>query len=183
MTDLGYKLEDIQKILKKVGFPGKKTGKKEALERERYLTVGNLAERSGVSPRTIKHWEEKGIIEPDMRTEGGFRLYSETFILFCKLIQDLQLFGYTLEDIKAFSDSVRTFLAFQADLSSLPEAAVEAKLESMLKEIQELFDKMKLFKEGIARWEDLLKKGKRDIQSLKKKNQKRAVRTKGDAGA
>jgi peptidoglycan hydrolase CwlO-like protein len=99
------------------------------------------------------------------------------------LIQDLQLFGYTLEDIKAFSDSVRTFLAFQADLSSLPEAAVEAKLESMLKEIQELFDKMKLFKEGIARWEDLLKKGKRDIQSLKKKNQKRAVRTKGDAGA
>ena len=80
-SELGYGLEEIQKIIKKFGLPQRKTGKKAApRKRTAYLTVGDLAERSGVSPRTIKHWEDKGIIEPDMRTEGGFRLYSEAYV-------------------------------------------------------------------------------------------------------
>ena len=54
--------------------PDKITNKKN----NSYLTVGNLADKIGVSPRTIKHWEDKGIIEPDMRSDGGFRLYSAT---------------------------------------------------------------------------------------------------------
>jgi peptidoglycan hydrolase CwlO-like protein len=50
---------------------------------------------------------------------------------------------------------------------------VEAKLTSMLTEIQALFDRIKMLKEGIDRWEDLLKKKKKDISSLRAKNQKR----------
>ncbi|MCK7489606.1 MAG: MerR family DNA-binding transcriptional regulator [Anaerotruncus sp.] len=50
--------------------PGTDSGRRRRRRRTSFLTVGNLAERSGVSPRTIKHWEDKGIIEPDMRTRG-----------------------------------------------------------------------------------------------------------------
>jgi DNA-binding transcriptional MerR regulator len=173
LADLGYRPEDIQKIIKKVGLPQDREDRKAIEEKDRFLTVGNLAEQSGVSPRTIKHWEDKGIIEPDMRTEGGFRLYSASYVFVCKLICDLQLFGYSLEEIKAVSDDVRTLLAIQDDLESFPRAEVEVKLESMLKAIQALFDKMDLLKEGIERWEDLLKKRKKDIQGLKARNQKR----------
>ena len=173
LIELGYDFEEIQKIVKKVGFPHKKSGKKEPPEKDRYLTVGELAEQSGVSPRTIKHWEDKGVIEPDMRTEGGFRLYSGAYIYLCKLIRDLQLFGYTLEEIKVVSDYFRDFLAVEANLKAFPKAEVEAKLEAMLDEIQALFDKMELLKEGIVRWEDLLKKKKKDVLNLKNKNQKR----------
>jgi DNA-binding transcriptional MerR regulator len=174
LADLGYGTEEILRIIKKVGLPKDGRGRKKASGKNRFLTVGNLAERSGVSPRTIKHWEDKGIIEPDMRTEGGFRLYSESYVFLCQLIRDLQLFGYSLEEIKSVSDDVRTLLAIEADPDASPEAEVEKRLSAMLEAIQALFDKMKLLEEGIERWRDLLKKNKKDILTLQAKNKKRA---------
>lgn len=183
LAELGYGTEEILKIVKKVGLPRDGRAGKKAADKGRFLTVGNLAERSGVSPRTIKHWEDKGIIEPDMRTEGGFRLYSESFVFLCQLIRDLQLFGYTLEEIKAVSDDVRTLVAIEADPDAFPEAEVEKRLAAMLEAIQALIDKTRLFEEGIERWQDLLKKKRKDIQALRAKNRKRAKAAKesGDA--
>jgi DNA-binding transcriptional MerR regulator len=183
LTELGYGTEEIQKILKKVGLPKKECGKKKDSGKDRFLTVGDLAEKSGVSPRTIKHWEDKGIIEPDMRTEGGFRLYSDGYVFLCKLILDLQLFGYTLEDIKTISDHFRDFLSLQAGPDALPKAETEAKLEAMLETIGALFEKTRQLKEGIGRWEDLLKKKRKEISSLRAKNEKRPEKPKGDADA
>jgi len=174
LADLGYGTEEILKIVKKVGLPQDGRSRKAAPVKDSYLTVGNLAERSGVSPRTIKHWEDKGIIEPDMRTEGGFRLYSEAYVHLCKLIRDLQLFGYTLEEIKSVSNDVRTYVAIEAEPGAFPEAEIERRLAAMLEAIQALFDKMKLLEDGIGRWQDLLKKKKKDILALQAKNKKRA---------
>jgi DNA-binding transcriptional MerR regulator len=173
LADLGYGTEEILKIIKKVGLPRDGRGRKPAPQKDSFLTVGNLADRSGVSPRTIKHWEDKGIIEPDMRSEGGFRLYSESYVFLCQLIRDLQLFGYTLEEIKAVSDDARMLLAIEAEPDSFPQAEVDKRLAAMLEAIQALFDKMKLLEEGIERWKDLLKKKKKDILALQAKNRKR----------
>jgi DNA-binding transcriptional MerR regulator len=183
LAELGYDLEETQKIIKKVGLPQKKTGEKASSEKDRYLTVGDLAERSGVSPRTIKHWEDKGIIEPDMRSEGGFRLYSEAYIHLCQLIRDLQLFGYALEEIKGASGHFRDLMTVRAGMEALSKADVEAKLEAMLGDIQAFFEKMELLKEGIARWDKLLRKEKKDILNLKAKNQKRIGTPQGHADA
>jgi DNA-binding transcriptional MerR regulator len=173
LNELGYGPEEIQKIIKKVGLPKPGLKKRKAEDLDKYLTVGNLAERVGLSPRTIKHWEDKGIIEPDMRSEGGFRLYSEAYVYLCELIRDLQLFGYTLEEIKMISDYFRDFLGFQKDLASFPKDEVSLKLDVMLREIKILFDKMELLSKGIERWEDLAKRKKKEVLSLKDKNLQR----------
>jgi DNA-binding transcriptional MerR regulator len=183
LVELGYGPDEIQKILKKVGLPLKKAGHKAASGKGLFLTVGDLAERSGVSPRTIKHWEDKGIIEPDMRSEGGFRLYSEAYVYLCQLIRDLQLFGFTLEEIKGASDHFRDLVTVRAEMDSLTKADVEARLEAMLNDFRALFEKMKLLKEGISRWESLLKKEKKDILGLKAKNQKRTGTPQGKPNA
>ncbi len=175
LEDLGYGREEIQKIIRKVGLPtGDGDKRKTKPKKDPYLTVGTLAERSGVSPRTIKHWEDKGIIEPDMRTEGGFRLYSDSYVFLCQLIRDLQLFGYTLEEIKVVSDEARDLLAIEAELSPFPKADVAARLEGMLGRVQTLRERMGQLEEGIGRWRDLLKKKRKDILSLREKNRKRA---------
>ena len=173
LVDLGYDPEDINKIIKRVGLPKAAESETPASSKDQYLTVGNLAERVGLSPRTIKHWEDKGILVPDMRSEGGFRLYSESYVHLCKLITDLQRFGYSLEEIKTISDYFREFLAMQDDITAFSMPEVERKLNAMMSEIQSLFDKMNLLKQGIQRWEDLVKKKKGEIQKLKAQNQKR----------
>ena len=180
LTELGYETAEIQKILKKIGLPGASEKNRKFKDPDRYLTVGDLAERVGLSPRTIKHWEDKGLIEPDMRSEGGFRLYSGVYVDICELVRDLQLFGYTLEEIKEVSDSFRAFLAIQENPEAFPPQEVSRKLEAMLKEVDVLFDKLGQFRKGIKRWEDLLKKKKKEISDLYSRNQKReAKKSKG----
>ncbi len=174
--ELGYELDDIQKIIKKVGLPQLTPDKITNKKNNSYLTVGNLAEKIGVSPRTIKHWEDKGIIEPDMRSDGGFRLYSAGYVYLCNLIQDLQLFGYTLEEIKVVSDYFRDFWQIQNNIDAFNKDDTNFKLGEMQKSIENLFAKMNLLKEGISRWEELLKKKKKEIISLKNKNTKRGLK-------
>jgi DNA-binding transcriptional MerR regulator len=183
LRDLGYGLDDIQKILKKVGLPKTAEAFKKDKSAGKFLTVGQLAERTGLSPRTIKHWEDIGIIEPEMRSEGGFRLYGDIYVYLCQLIRDLQLFGYTLEEIKAVSGYFRDFLTLQKDLSAAPREEAARKLEAMLGAVEEMTAKMNLLKSGTARWEDLLKKKKKEIVALRTKNEKRATPAKGQAHA
>lgn len=46
-------------------------------EREGYLRIGELARRTGTSPELLRAWEQRyGLLRP-MRSEGGFRLYSD----------------------------------------------------------------------------------------------------------
>jgi DNA-binding transcriptional MerR regulator len=182
LTELGYGLREIQKIIRKIGLPqaeGAAAGGKPLLHK--YLTVGTLAERVGVSPRTIKHWEEKGIIEPDMRSEGGFRFYSEIYVFLCKLIQDLQLFGYPLDRIKTISDMFRDFEAIRRDPGAGQPDDVAGRLDAMLAEIGALAETTEQLKAGIGRWENLLRAKKKEIAALRRRQQGRLAAEPGGA--
>jgi DNA-binding transcriptional MerR regulator len=173
--EMGYGEEEIAKILRKVGLPeeGRRRGGRS--EAENLLTVGALAESVGVSPRTIKHWEDKGIIEADARSEGGFRLYQEHYVYLCHLIQDLQLFGYSLDQIKQISDYFRDFMVLRDDLTQYSADEAERKLGEMLAEIDNLFQTTAQLRSGIERWEKLLNKHKKLIADLRRKNGKRGT--------
>jgi DNA-binding transcriptional MerR regulator len=68
--------------------------------RARYQ-IGEVAERTGVTQRTLRFYEEKGLLTPADRMEGGFRLYSESDVERIQLIKQLQqLLGFTLAEIK-----------------------------------------------------------------------------------
>ncbi|MBN1224999.1 MAG: MerR family transcriptional regulator [Candidatus Aminicenantes bacterium] len=174
LLELGYEIKDIHKIIKKVGVPKTFPNQNKKTKLNKYLSVGDLADRVGVSPRAIKHWEDKGIIEPDMRSEGGFRLYSDIYVYLCNLIKDLQLFGYTLEEIKEISDLFRYFLTIKNDLKAYSKEENTKTLDTMLEHIQTLFERMKLMREGMERWEKLLKSKKKEVTDFKDRNLKRS---------
>lgn len=169
LMESGYDLAQIQKIIKKVGLPQTAQQPEKTKGKPEFLTVGLLAERARVSPRTVKHWEDKGIIEPDMWSEGGFRLYSEVYIEVCRLIKDLQLFGYTLEEIKTLSDLFRDFLAIQKNPGLYSKKETLRRLEGMLHTSEEIGERMNLLSDGIKHWADLLKKKRKEIQTVKNK--------------
>ena len=166
---MGYSIDDIEKILKKVGLPSAKKLKETSDGKVRYLTVGELAKRLKINPRTIKFWEERGIVEPDTRSDGGFRLYADSWVYLCNLVQDLQLFGYSLEQIKEISDLFRDFLAIQESLEAFSYEQTKSKLQTMREGIRLFFDKMSQFKEGVNRWEELLKKKEKEIRHFENK--------------
>ena len=172
LLDMGYAEEDVGKILRKVGLPQKDRSRATS-DTEHLLTVGALSESAGVSPRTIKHWEDKGIIEADARSEGGFRLYKEHYVYLCHLIQDLQLFGYSLDQIKDISDYFRDFMVLKDDLSHYTSDQAAQRLQGMLSEIDRLFQTTAKLRSGIERWEKLLNKHKKLIADLKRSNDKR----------
>jgi DNA-binding transcriptional MerR regulator len=97
-SSLGYALPEIQKIKRSVGLPVKDE-KGRYVSRSDFLTIGELAEKSSVNVRTIKFWEEKGLLAPHGRTEGGFRLYRPRDVVLISFIKDLQAFNYTLAEI------------------------------------------------------------------------------------
>lgn len=41
------------------------------------MKIGEVAERTGLSIRSLRHYDEVGVVSPSGKTPGGFRLYSE----------------------------------------------------------------------------------------------------------
>lgn len=62
--------------------------------------IGQVAERLGLSMRTIRYYEEMGLIEPSSRSEGGFRLYSDEDIGRLDLIKQMKPLGFTVQEMR-----------------------------------------------------------------------------------
>ncbi len=63
------------------------------------MHIGELAERAELSLRTIRHYDEIGLLKPSARTEGGFRLYTERDLGRLLLIRRMKPLGYSLEQM------------------------------------------------------------------------------------
>ncbi|MBA3744958.1 heavy metal-responsive transcriptional regulator [Sporichthya sp.] len=63
------------------------------------MQIGSLAEASDVSAKTIRFYEQRGLIPPPPRTSGGYRDYPAEAIQRLRFIRDAQGAGMTLADI------------------------------------------------------------------------------------
>ena len=140
---LGYGYREIQKIKRSVGLPVKDE-KGRYVSRSEFLTIGELAEKSGINVRTIKFWEEKGLVAPYRRTEGGFRLYRPADVVILSFIKDLQAFNYTLAEIGNILRLAGPDIgATDADLEAMVATEVEkiaAALEYLIGRMREVRD-------------------------------------------
>lgn len=65
-----------------------------------HMQIGEVAEQTGLSLRTIRYYEEVGLVRPSARTTGGFRLYSELDLARLRLIRRMKPLDFTLEEMK-----------------------------------------------------------------------------------
>ena len=66
------------------------------------LKVGDIARRTGKTVRAIHLYEELGLLNPAIRSKGGFRMYRGDGVKRIEWIQKLQDMGFSLTEIKAF---------------------------------------------------------------------------------
>jgi DNA-binding transcriptional MerR regulator len=68
---------------------------------ERLLTIGQAATEAGVTPRTLRYYEELGLLRPSAHSIGGARRYAEVDLARIARIRELQeLMGFNLEEIR-----------------------------------------------------------------------------------
>jgi len=61
--------------------------------------IGEAAAQTGLSLRTIRFYEEVGLVPPSGRTAGGFRLYTDADIERLQLVKDLKPLDFSLEEM------------------------------------------------------------------------------------
>ncbi|HEY9660548.1 MAG TPA: MerR family transcriptional regulator [Allocoleopsis sp.] len=63
------------------------------------MRIGELAQRAGVTPRTIRYYESLGLLGPSERQGSGFRYYTEVELTKLQKINALKELGLSLEEI------------------------------------------------------------------------------------
>lgn len=64
------------------------------------MQIGEVATRTELSLRTIRHYEETGLVVPSARSQGGFRLYTETDVQRLMVIRRMKPLGFTLDQMR-----------------------------------------------------------------------------------
>jgi DNA-binding transcriptional MerR regulator len=88
--------------------------------------IGDVASLVGLSLRTVRHYEDSGLVLPAARTPGGFRLYDEQAIDRLRLIMKMKPLGFSLEEMRILIET-----RSRLEASGLP-AAEERELRDRL---------------------------------------------------
>jgi|SRR3990172_3515538 len=67
---------------------------------EVHLQIGELAKRAGVSIRTVRYYEEIGLLKPSSLTSGGIRLYNQQDLNKLIFIRRLKMLGLNMDELK-----------------------------------------------------------------------------------
>jgi DNA-binding transcriptional MerR regulator len=70
------------------------------------MLIGELAERAGTSARTLRYYEEHGLVRP-RRDANGYRQYDDAELRVVHEIRSLLAAGFGLDDIRPFVDCLR----------------------------------------------------------------------------
>jgi len=70
------------------------------------MLIGELAERAGTSTRTLRYYEQHGLVLPS-RSANGYRVYDEAELRVVHEIRTLLAVGFGLEDIRPFVACLR----------------------------------------------------------------------------
>jgi DNA-binding transcriptional MerR regulator len=69
-------------------------------ENEELIPIGDLAKTVGLTTRTLRYWEEVGIIESAQRADGAIRGYTPYFVRRIKFIIKLKELGLTIKEMQ-----------------------------------------------------------------------------------
>lgn len=113
------------------------------------LQIGQVAEAVGLSLRTVRYYEELGLLEAVARSEGGFRLYGDEQVEQLRLIKRMKPLGLSLDEMRGLLQARKSFETStpgderdtaRAEMASFIEVTTERcrKLEGQLEDAREL---------------------------------------------
>lgn len=132
------------------------------------MQIGEVAERIGLSLRTIRYYEEVGLITPSARSQGGFRLYTEHDASRLQLVKDMKPLGFSL-------DEMRDLLGVLDRLDGIDGGQANASVPS-LAEQEALLERLAMFRVAAEARTDALRAQLRIAESFAGKLRRRLAK-------
>ncbi|MDP9807679.1 Cu(I)-responsive transcriptional regulator [Rhizobium tibeticum] len=97
------------------------------------MNIGQASQRSGLAPKTIRYYEDIGLIRPE-RSGNGYRDYAETDVHKLRFLQRSRGLGFSVEECRQLLALYEDKSRASADVKEL----TQAKLTEIDRKIQEL---------------------------------------------
>ena len=123
---------------------GSTLGPRTETAEDRRLKIGELARLSGLSIKTIRYYEGRGLLEQPPRTKGGYRLYGPEEVARLRFIQRAKLLGLTLSEIGELVEQAAR--CNEGEIIPRLEEVLDAKITETDRKIAELL----AFRENLA---------------------------------
>lgn len=107
------------------------------------MLIGEVARRSGVAAKTLRYYEDIGLVDPPARTSSGYRRYDETVLDRLVFIRSAQALGLTLGEIRGIV-SLR-------DEGQVPCGHVLDLVRARSSEIDRTIDELRVLQHELAR--------------------------------
>ena len=108
------------------------------------MHIGELADRTGLSLRTIRHYDDVGLLPATARTDGGFRVFSEDDFERLMVIKQMKPLGFSLEEMAEILALLASDTADSEALTGFLEMAVQqrAKMARNLAQADEFIERL-----------------------------------------
>ena len=114
------------------------------------LKIGEVAQRSGLTVKTIRFYCDEGLIQPISRSEGGYRLFGEPVFAELALIRTLKAMDIPLHDVSRILESRRSGICTCASL----QATIRSKAGEIEQKIAALGQLQQELNALLSSWED-----------------------------
>ncbi len=99
------------------------------------MRIGELARKLGLNPKTLRYWEEIGLLPPPERNGSGYRVYTDDHLRLCEFILKAKSVGFSLEEIGEIIS-----LKFSG---RTPCGCVEERIKEKIEEIDRLIEDLR----------------------------------------
>ncbi|HTQ99123.1 MAG TPA: Cu(I)-responsive transcriptional regulator [Candidatus Acidoferrum sp.] len=105
------------------------------------LNIGEAASASGVSAKSIRHYEESGLLKPAVRSAANYRLYSQADVHTLRFIKSARGLGFSVADIARL---VQLWQNQQRNSSEVKQLALQhvGELDARIAEMQRMRDSL-----------------------------------------
>jgi MerR family mercuric resistance operon transcriptional regulator len=110
-------------------------------------TISQLARAAGVPTTTVRYYERVGLVHPEDRSEGNYRLYSDASLRKLKFIRAAQAVGFTLDDVK----SLLAAPGPSASACRQVQRLIEDRLTEVAQRLRDLRHVQQVLKSALAR--------------------------------
>jgi len=109
--------------------------------------IGEIAKLAEVTPDTIRYYEKQQMMDHEIRTEGGFRLYTDRDLQRLKFIRHARQLGFTLE-------AIRELLSIRIDPEHHTCQESKSIVQTRLAEVEARIDELQIMRRSLQKLND-----------------------------